>query len=113
MKKISIVIPAYNEEKAIGHTLKEINDTLKNINIDYEIIVIDNNSIDRTGDIAKDLGAHVILEKRQGYGTTGISRSAGSRVDRGRGFLLPGPLPPSRRSSSWMNRPPAWTRSLR
>ena len=68
MKKISIVIPAYNEEKAIGHTLKEINDTLKNINIDYEIIVIDNNSIDRTGDIAKDLGAHVILEKRQGYG---------------------------------------------
>jgi glycosyltransferase involved in cell wall biosynthesis len=83
MKKISIVIPAYNEEKAIGHTLKEINDTLKNINIDYEIIVIDNNSIDRTGDIAKDLGAHVILEKRQGYGNAykcGLKKASGDII---------------------------------
>ena len=37
MKKVSIVIPAYNEEKAIEHTLNEIIVTLKNINIDYEI----------------------------------------------------------------------------
>lgn len=46
-KKISIVIPAYNEEKIIYNTLKEVKKTLDGF-IDYEIIVIDDNSTDNT-----------------------------------------------------------------
>ena len=65
--KLSIVIPAYNEEKNIKKCLKSI---LKNNNIqkyNLEIIVVNNNSLDKTGDIASQFsGVKVINEKRKG-----------------------------------------------
>jgi glycosyltransferase involved in cell wall biosynthesis len=63
---ISVVVPAYNEEKTIKRCLA----ALKNQSFpakDYEIIVVDNNSSDKTAQIAKKMGARVVLEKRQGY----------------------------------------------
>ncbi|MFA4999991.1 MAG: glycosyltransferase [Patescibacteria group bacterium] len=62
MSKISIIIPCFNEEQTIADVLKKIP---KNI---YEIIVIDNNSTDKTAFIAARNGAKVIKEKNQGYG---------------------------------------------
>jgi len=62
MKKISIVIPCYNEEKTIEKVIKSIP---KNV---FEIIVIDNNSKDKTAEIAKKFGVKVFQEKKQGYG---------------------------------------------
>jgi len=64
--KISVLIPALNEEKNIAKVIS----CIKNINIVDEIIVIDNNSTDKTGMIAKSLGVKTILcEKRgKGYG---------------------------------------------
>lgn len=62
----SVVIPAYNEEKNIGSCLT----ALKNQDFPgktYEIILVDNNSTDRTAQIAYAMGAKVILEKTQGY----------------------------------------------
>lgn len=61
-KKIRVIIPAYNEELSIA---KVINDIPEIVN---EIIVVDNNSNDFTSKKAKDAGATVIQENRQGYG---------------------------------------------
>jgi len=49
--KISIVIPAYNEEKRIGNTLKTIVSYMDENYSIYEIIVVDDGSIDRTKDV--------------------------------------------------------------
>ena len=53
--KISLVIPAHNEEDTITNTIKEIEDALP---LDYEIIVVNDNSQDRTKAIVQDLGRH-------------------------------------------------------
>ena len=52
LPNVSIIIPAYNEEKFIGETLKTI-EKIKYLKDKYEVIVIDNGSKDRTYDIAK------------------------------------------------------------
>ena len=49
---VSVVIPAYNEEQALPHTLRE----LFNKCGDYEVIVVDGGSIDRTRNVLKDFG---------------------------------------------------------
>ena len=46
--EVSIIIPAYNLSTKIQRTLKEINSTMRKENIDYEIIVVDDGSIDDT-----------------------------------------------------------------
>lgn len=61
--KVSIVIPAYNEESNIAKT---ISCALSQNYSDFEVIVVDNNSKDNTSSIAKSMGVKVILEKRQG-----------------------------------------------
>jgi dolichol-phosphate hexosyltransferase len=60
--KVSIIIPCYNEEKTIEKVIKKLPEKV------FEIIVVDNNSTDKTAEIAKKLGAKVVKEKRQGYG---------------------------------------------
>lgn len=62
MNHIKVIIPAYNEEKAIGNVIKEIPHSVS------EIIVISNNSTDNTMQVAKDAGATVLSEERKGYG---------------------------------------------
>ncbi|SHM88331.1 glycosyltransferase family 2 protein [Flavobacterium chilense] len=57
-----VIIPAFNEEKAIGKVIQEIPKTVS------EIIVVNNNSTDSTGKIAFENGATVLTEKRKGYG---------------------------------------------
>ncbi len=60
---INIIIPALNEEAAIGKVIADIPPKWV-----QEIIVIDNNSTDNTAAVAKTAGATVLLEKQQGYG---------------------------------------------
>ncbi len=62
MKKISVIIPCYNEEKSIGKVIQKIPKSV------FEIIVVDNNSKDKSAEIAKNLGAKVVKETKQGYG---------------------------------------------
>ncbi|MFH6959559.1 glycosyltransferase family 2 protein [Flavobacterium aquidurense] len=62
MATIKVIIPAYNEEKAIGHVIVAIP---KIVN---EIIVISNNSTDNTKAIAENAGATVLSENKMGYG---------------------------------------------
>jgi len=55
-KSVSIIIPAYNEEKNLAQTIKFLLDRLnENIISDFEILVFDDNSTDNTGKIADDL----------------------------------------------------------
>jgi glycosyltransferase involved in cell wall biosynthesis len=69
MKTLSIVIPALNEEKAIGDVLKEIPiQKLKNMGYETEVLVIDNGSKDQTPHIARSNGARVIVQPIRGYG---------------------------------------------
>jgi len=53
MELISIIIPTYNEAENIKKIIPLIASTL--INYDYEIIVVDDNSPDRTAEIAREL----------------------------------------------------------
>lgn len=63
--KISIVVPAFNEEKFLGEALAQIklaSNALAEIDWETELIVCDNNSNDRTVDIARAAGATVVFE---------------------------------------------------
>jgi dolichol-phosphate hexosyltransferase len=60
--KISVVIPCYNEEDGVRHTIGQLPSCVD------EIVVVDNNSTDRTAEVARSLGARVVPEKRKGYG---------------------------------------------
>jgi len=61
---LSLIVPAYNEKEAI----KDVLSGFKSLGIIDEIIVVDNNSTDGTGEKASKLGAKVIKELKQGYG---------------------------------------------
>ena len=66
--KISVIIPAYNEEESLPHVLNDLpRDRL------HQIIVVDNRSTDRTSEVARANGATVVYEKRQGYGQACLS----------------------------------------
>ena len=61
--KVSIVIPAYNEEEFIAQTLK----TVCALDYpDFEVIVVDNASTDKTSEIAKQFPVKVVFEKNKG-----------------------------------------------
>jgi glycosyltransferase involved in cell wall biosynthesis len=53
--KVSIIVPAHNEEKVIGKTLSLLYRTLKQTRLDYEIIAVDDNSIDKTLKVMKKI----------------------------------------------------------
>ena len=60
--RITVIIPCLNEEQGIEQVLRRIPDFVD------ERIVVDNNSTDRTADVAESLGAFVIREQVRGYG---------------------------------------------
>lgn len=63
MRRVTVIIPAFNEENAIGNVIAEIpQDIVK------EIVVVNNNSNDQTSKVATQAGATVLDERRQGYG---------------------------------------------
>jgi glycosyltransferase involved in cell wall biosynthesis len=68
--RIIVIIPAVDEEAAIGRVLAEVPSLVS------EVIVVDNGSRDRTADVARAAGARVVHEPRRGYGQaclTGIA----------------------------------------
>jgi glycosyltransferase involved in cell wall biosynthesis len=65
--QISVVIPAYNEEKYIGRTLEAARAALATIS-EAEIIVVDNESTDSTQEIAESFGARIVKEHKHNIG---------------------------------------------
>jgi glycosyltransferase involved in cell wall biosynthesis len=76
--EVSIVIPAWNEEYGILHTLQSLANS--NSTLRAELIVVDNNSTDGTSALLKRLGITTLLETRQGVGN---ARTCGLHYARG------------------------------
>ena len=87
MRKLSVVIPALSEEKSIEAVVKAVpKDELNEMGFDVQILVIDNGSKDRTGELARQAGADVIVEPRVGYGRalkTGFANATGEIIATG------------------------------
>jgi len=67
-KDLSVVLPSYNEGDNIGILVSKLNKTLSSMNLNYEIIVIDGRSKDKTQETARAAGAVVVEQKGKGYG---------------------------------------------
>jgi len=62
-KKIVVIVPAFNEENAVGKVIQDIPSDIVD-----EVIVVNNNSTDRTSESARKEGAKVLFEGQKGYG---------------------------------------------
>lgn len=67
---IAVIIPALDEEKAIGLVIREIPDWVD------DIVVVDNGSTDSTSRTARSCGARVFLQPRKGYGAACLTGMA-------------------------------------
>jgi glycosyltransferase involved in cell wall biosynthesis len=74
--KVSVVIPALNEEKELGECLASL---AGQAFPEFEVIVVDNGSTDKTSSLAEEWGARVVFEGRRG---PGYAREAGFRAAR-------------------------------
>jgi glycosyltransferase involved in cell wall biosynthesis len=76
-QKITVIIPCLNEEQALEQVLKRVPDFVD------ETIVVDNGSTDRTGEVARSMGAKTIREDVRGYGRaykTGFASAVGDII---------------------------------
>ena len=83
MPKVSVIMPAYNNERYLSQAIESV---LHQTCIDYELLIIDDGSTDRTGDIAKGYRAkhpgrvRYLLQENKG---PGAARNAGLREAKG------------------------------
>jgi glycosyltransferase involved in cell wall biosynthesis len=74
---ISVIVPSLNEEKYIGNVFDGLDaQTFK----DFEVIVVDGNSTDKTREIVKKRGGKVIIERRPHIG---LARNTGAKAAKG------------------------------
>jgi glycosyltransferase involved in cell wall biosynthesis len=79
LNRLSVIIPAFNEEMSIVSAVLKVRDVLKRSGIQGEVVVVDDGSTDATGRLASDAGARVLSHgSNRGYGAalkTGIGRT--------------------------------------
>ena len=84
MERVSIIIPAYNEEETIDQALSEIKRVMARSSWKYELVVVDDSSSDGTGRIAEKKGVRLISHPRnRGYGAalkTGIRNAKNDTI---------------------------------
>jgi len=76
---VSVVMPAYNEQQGVYDIVKDF----KALDVVDEVLVIDNNSVDKTVQLAQEGGAIVKIETRQGFGyacQTGLKSAQGEFI---------------------------------
>ena len=87
MKNLTILMPCLNEEENCTFSIQQAQTYLSSILDRFghvgEVLLIDNNSTDRSAAIAKDCGARVVTEPRPGYGRalrTGLRKARGDVI---------------------------------
>lgn len=76
MTKVSVVVPAKNEEETLGYVLEDINQTILQLpNYQVQVICVDDHSTDATANIARSFGATVV--KNTGKGGKGMALRTG------------------------------------
>lgn len=83
--KLSIVIPAYNEQHAIGRVLNDLKEVISRSGLDYEVIVVDDGSRDSTAEVVRASGGVTLIQHsvNRGYGAAlknGIRNADGELI---------------------------------
>ena len=81
----SLIIPAYNEEEWLARSLPAVRAAMTAVNVPGEVIVVDNNSTDRTAAVAREQGAEVVHEP---VNQISRARNTGARCSRGRYLMF-------------------------
>jgi glycosyltransferase involved in cell wall biosynthesis len=85
MVRITVLIPAYDEESAIGTVLEQVLTVLKDADLEHEVIVVDDGSADGTAEVARSFSGVRVWRHatNRGYGAalkTGIRRATGEWI---------------------------------
>ena len=82
--RISVIIPAYNEERYLGDTIESVKAAIEEYRKSYqatvEVLVVNNNSSDHTEAVARSHGARVVFEARN---QIAAARNAGAKAAAG------------------------------
>ncbi|MFC2010277.1 glycosyltransferase family 2 protein [Chloroflexota bacterium] len=82
--EITIIIPAYNEERGIGQVVDKVKDAMANTGINHEVIVVDDGSTDETAAIIRTKDVRLLQHPyNKGYGAalkTGVKNAKGDIV---------------------------------
>jgi glycosyltransferase involved in cell wall biosynthesis len=77
MKKLSVVIPAYNEEHRIEKTILAVNDFLQKQNFEYEVLVVNDGSKDNTAEVVRNLANSIkclrLIDNKENHGKGWVS----------------------------------------
>ena len=90
---LTFIVPAFNEEAAVAGSVSEIRNSVKGMGITYEILIVDDGSVDKTWDVVLDLSRDgnirgVRHTKNLGLGAaykSGVENAQGRRV-----MMVPG-----------------------
>ena len=80
---VSVVMPCLNEEETLGTCIQKAQKTMKELDIQGEVVVADNGSTDASVEIAERLGARVVHQPLRGYGAAylaGIAAAEGQYI---------------------------------
>jgi glycosyltransferase involved in cell wall biosynthesis len=83
--RLSIIIPAYNEEKLLPETLRRIRTAMESLAGECELIVVDNESTDNTREIAESYAAKIVTESVKNIGAI---RNTGAKSANGDVFVF-------------------------
>jgi len=83
--QVSVIIPCLNEEEAVGKVVDQASEGIRLSGRVGEIVVVDNGSTDRSGEVAAAHGAIVVSEPRRGYGSAYL---AGLEAARGEYLVM-------------------------
>ena len=85
---LTVIIPTFCEEEIIAPTLYEINNILKRTDISFEILVVDDNSPDKTGKIVQEMSAFFPIRLITRTRDPGLSQSVIEGFDQARGDII-------------------------
>ena len=78
--RLSVIVPAYNEGRALRGTLTRLGEAVRLAGIPVEVLVVDNGSTDDTTEVATACGARVVAEPRRGVARARNTGAAAARA---------------------------------